>query len=51
MAYEYFKDLKRITITDKELHDKAFNIAKTQKYGGYQRALLHFFIDFLIKKL
>ena len=32
MAYGNFKDLLRRTVID-----KAFNIAKNQKYDGYQR--------------
>ena len=39
MAYGNFKDLKRRTFSDKFLRDKAFNIAKNSKYGGYQRGL------------
>ena len=39
MAYGYFKDLKRRTVSDKVLRDKAFNIAKNLKYDGYQRGL------------
>ena len=34
MAYGDFKDLKRITASDKILKDKAFNIAKNPKYDG-----------------
>ena len=37
MAYGHFKDLARRTVSDKILHDKAFNIAKNPKYDGYQR--------------
>ena len=37
MAYGGFKDLSRRTTSDKVLHDKAFNIAKSLKYDGYQR--------------
>ena len=40
MAYGDFKDLPRITAFDKILHDKAFNIAKTPKYDGYQKGLV-----------
>ena len=43
MAYGDFKDLKRRTASDKVLTDKAFNIAKSSKYYGYQGKL------FLIK--
>ena len=39
MAYGDFKDLTRRTIADKILRDKAFNIAKNQKYGGHQKGL------------
>ena len=37
MAYEDFKDLKKRTAADKVLREKAFNIAKTPKYDGYQK--------------
>ena len=37
MAYEYFKELKRRTQSDKVLKDKAFAIARNPKYDGYQR--------------
>ena len=36
MAYGHFKDLARITASDKVLSDKGFNIAKNPKYDGYQ---------------
>ena len=39
MAYGDFKDLTRRTASDKILREKAFNIAKNQKYDGYQRGL------------
>ena len=39
MAYDIFKDLTRRTASDKILRDKAFNIAKTPEYGGYQHGL------------
>ena len=39
MAYRDFKTLNRRTFADKELHDKAFNIAKDPKHDGYQRGL------------
>ena len=35
MAY----GLTRRTVSDKILHDKAFNIAKNPKYDGYQHGL------------
>ena len=37
MAYGDFKDLTRRTASDKILRDKAFNIAKNQKYDRCQR--------------
>ena len=37
MADRDFKDLTRRTTCDKILRDKAFNIARTPKYNGYQR--------------
>ena len=39
MAYRDFKDLTRRTVSDKILHDKAFNIAKNAKYDVYGRGL------------
>ena len=39
IAYGDFKDLKRRTASDKISKDKAFNIVKNPKYGGYQRGL------------
>ena len=38
MAYGDFNDLARRTASDKDLRDKAFNIAKNPKYDG-QRGL------------
>ena len=35
IAYGDFKDIARRTVSDKVLGDKAFNIAKNPKYGGY----------------
>ena len=40
IAYGDFKDLPIKTASDKVLRDKAFNIAKTPKYDGYQRGLV-----------
>ena len=48
MAYGDFKDLTRRTASDKILHDKRFNIAKSPKYDGCQRVLasmVHTFCD------
>ena len=39
MAYGDFINFSRITGSDKLLRSKAFNIAKNQKYDGYQRKL------------
>ena len=50
MAYGDFKDLARRTATDKVLRDKAFNIAKTRKYDGYQRSLASMVYKFFGKK-
>ena len=36
MAYGDFKDITRTTVSDKILHHKAFNIAKSPKTNGYQ---------------
>ena len=37
MVYGNFKYLTKRTVSDKILRDKAFNIAKNPKFGGYQR--------------
>ena len=50
MAYGDFKDLTRRTASDKILHDKAFNIAKNQKYDRYQRSLTSMVYKFFDKK-
>ena len=39
IAYGDFKDLPRRAVSDKVLRNKAFNVAKNPKYGGYQRGL------------
>ena len=49
IAYGDFKDLARITAPAKPLRDKAFNIAKSSEYDGFEDALLLWFINFLIK--
>ena len=49
MAYGDFKDLKRRTAADNVLRDKAFNIAKNPKYGGYQRGLASMVYKFFDK--
>ena len=50
MAYGGFKDLKWRTASDKSLRDKAFNIAKTPKYDGYQRGFASMVYKFFDKK-
>ena len=45
-----FKDLKKRTIADKVLRDKAFKIASDQKYDGYQRGLASMVYKFFDKK-
>ena len=47
---EIFKDTARRTASDKVLRDKAFNIAKTPKYNGYQRGLASMVYKFFDKK-
>ena len=49
-AYSDSKNLIKITIADKILRDKAFNIAKDQKYDGYQRGLASRVYKFFDKK-
>ena len=49
-AYGNFRDLKRRTASDKTLRDKAHNIAKNPKYGGYQRGLRSMVYKFFHKK-
>ena len=46
MAYGYFKDLPKITASDKVFHDKAFNIAKVQNMMDIKEVLLQWFINF-----
>ena len=50
MAYGDFKDLARITASDKILCDKAFNIVKNPKYDGYQSGLASMVYKFFVKK-
>ena len=46
MAY----DLQKRTAANKVLRDKAFNIAKSRKYDGYQRGLASMVYKFFDKK-
>ena len=39
MGYGDFEELTRRATSDKVLRDKAFDIAKSPKYDGYQRGL------------
>ena len=50
MAYGGFKDIKRRTVSNKILRDKAFNVAKNPKYDGYQRGLAPMVYKFFDKK-
>ena len=50
MACGDFTDLKRRTASDIILRDKAFNIAKTTKYDGYQGGLASMVYKFFDKK-
>ena len=47
---EYNLDLAKRTASDKILRDKAFNIAKNQKYNGYQRGPACMVYNFFDKK-
>ena len=50
MAYGDFKDLAKRTAADKVLRNKAFKIARDQKYDGYQRGLASMVFKFFDKK-
>ena len=49
-AYSDSNDLKKRTVADKILKNKAFNIAKDLKYDWYQRGLASMVYKFLDKK-
>ena len=49
-AYSDSKDLTKRTVADKILKNRAFNIAKDQKYDGYQRGLASMVYKFFDKK-
>ena len=49
-AYSDSKDLTKRTAADKILINRAFNIAKDQKYDGYQRRLVSMVYKFFDKK-
>ena len=50
MTYGDFKDLNRRTVADKVLRDKSSDIAKSQKYDGYQRGLASMVYNIFDKK-
>ena len=50
MAYGDFKYLARWTASDKDLREKAFNIAKNPKYDEYQGGLAFMVYKFFDKK-
>ena len=50
MAYEKSNDLTKRTQSDKILKDKAFKIAESPNYNGYQRGLASMVYKFLDKK-
>ena len=50
MAYGDFKDLERITQSDKVLEHKGFKIASSPKYDGYQRGLASMVYKFFDNK-
>ena len=49
MPYRDFKGLARRTAFDKVLRDKAFSIAKSPNYYGYQRGIASMFCKFFDK--
>ena len=49
-AYSDSKGVTKRTVSDKILRDKSFNIAKDQKYDGYQRGLASIVYKFFDKK-
>ena len=49
MARDKYKDLTKTTESDKVLRDKAFKIASSPKYNGYQRGLASIVFKFFDK--
>ena len=47
MAYGDFKDFTRRAASNKILRDSEFNIAKNEKYDGYQRGLASIVYKFI----
>ena len=50
MAYGKYKDLTKRTQSNKDLRDKAFEIASNPKYDGYQRDLASMVFKMFDKK-
>ena len=50
IVFRGFEDLARKTASDKILHHKAFDIAKSLKYDGYQGAFASIIYKFFDKK-
>ena len=50
MTYRDFKGLTKITASDKIQRDKAFNISKNPKCGGYQCGLASMVFKFFGRK-
>ena len=50
-AYSDSKDLTKRTVADKILKNKAFDVAKDQKYDGYQRGLASMVYKFFDSKV
>ena len=49
-AYSDSEDLAKITISDKILKERAYEIARNRNYDGYQRALASMVYNFFDKK-
>ena len=49
-VYSDSKDLTKITISDKILKDSAYEITRSRRYDGYQRALASIVYKFFDKK-
>ena len=49
-AYSDSRDLAKMTISDKILKDRAYEIARNRKYDGYQRALASMVYKVFYKK-
>ena len=49
-AYSDSKDLTKRNVADKNLKNRAFDIAKDRKYDGYQRGLASMVYKFFVRK-